>query len=164
MTPADAALLSNELASDLAPEAVLERLLGAAKRGKLPGYERVTGATPAQFRVSVFGEPYDRELIGTLRPGPSGGTVITFECRLLRKLPAIVVIITVLSFQPGMWLTDQMLNIYWAWYRAHVTTWWWYMPLMILSLPMLWKQFRASEAATAQERVKVMGKLREALR
>lgn len=152
------------------PSEVLSRLLATAKRGRLAGYEAITPAggnastgTP-MFRVSVFGEPYDRELIATITPTPDGGSCITFRSRLLRKLPAIAVVLTLLSIQPGMWLTDSMLGLYWAWYHQNIKTWWWYLPLVLMSVPMLWKQFRKSEAAAALEARAVVARVADALK
>lgn len=153
----------------LAPSEVLARLLALAKRGKLAGYAALgshpTEKSGAAFRVSVFGEPYDRELIASVVPesSPGGtGSVIRFESRLLKKLPVIMVVLTVLTIQPGMWLTDSMLKLYFSWYT--IQTWWWYLPLTLLSIPLLWKQFKKSEAAAAADARKVVGDIAAALK
>lgn len=160
------------LRTSLAPSEVLARLLALAKRGKLAGYQALgshpTEKVGAAFRVSVFGEPYDRELIAAVVPqgagggSAGGGSVVKFESRLLRKLPAIMIIATILSIQPGMWLTDSMLKLYFSWYT--IETWWWYLPLVLLSIPMLWKQFKKSEAAAAADAAKVVGDIAAALK
>lgn len=157
---------------DLAPSEVLARLLALAKRGKLAGYAALgrhpRGLPGAAFRVSAFGQPYDRELIACVTPtttqqGGEGqvGSRIEFESRLLRKLPAAVVVMVVLSIQPGLWLTDSMLRLYFSWYR--IETWWWYLPLVLLSVPVLWKQFRRSEAAAHEDALRAIQQIREAL-
>jgi hypothetical protein len=149
----------------LAPSQVLERLLAMAKKGKLAGY-RALGSHPtekagAAFRASVFGEPYDRELIASVVPD-GAGSVLRFESRLLKKFPAIMIALTVFSIQPGLWLTDSMLKLYFTWYT--IQTWWWYLPLVLLSIPMLWKQFKKSEAAAAADALKVVGDIQAALK
>ena len=149
----------------LVPSEVLATLLTMAKKGKLAGY-RALGSHPteksgAAFRASVFGEPYDRELIASVVPEGSG-SVVRFESRLLKKFPAIMIVVTVLSIQPGLWLTDSMLKLYFSWYT--IETWWWYLPLVLLSVPMLWKQFKKSERAAAADALKVVGDIRAALR
>ncbi|MFN0010207.1 MAG: hypothetical protein ACKVS8_01040 [Phycisphaerales bacterium] len=153
----------------LKPSEVLSRLLGMAKKGKLAGY-RTLGSHPteksgAAFRASVFGEPYDRELIASVVPTMVDGTdgsVVRFESRLLKKLPAVMIALTVFSFQPGLWLTHSMLKLYFTWYT--IETWWWYLPLVALSVPMLWKQFKKSEAAAAADALKVIGDIQAALK
>ncbi len=155
------------LTTTLAPSEVLDRMLALAKRGKLAGYAALPrhprGLPGAAFRVSAFGQPYDRELIASVAPDPAGqgGSRVEFESRLLRKLPAIVIVVTLLTIQPGMWLTDSMLRLYFSWYR--IETWWWYLPLVALSVPMLWKQFKRSEAAAHQDGLKVIEDIRAAL-
>lgn len=149
----------------LPPSEVLARLLARAKRGKLAGYAAlgtVAGSSGAHFRASVFGQPYDRELIGSIASTPEGGSRVTFRSRLLTKLPAIMIVVTVLTFQPGLWLTDQMLKIYFDWYR--IPTWWWYMPLVLLSLPVLWKQYTKSELAAAADARAVIEGIAETLK
>lgn len=157
-----------ELRTALPPSEVLARLLALAKRGKLSGYEAL-GSHPNQsvgaaFRVSAHGEPYDRELIASVVPDVAGdgGSVIRFESRLLKKLPAVMIVLTVLTIQPGLWLTDSMLRLYFSWYQ--IETWWWYLPLVLLSLPMLWKQFKRSEAAAASEVRRVVSDIAAALK
>lgn len=156
-----------ELRTALMPSEVLARLLAMAKRGKLSGYEAL-GSHPSQsagaaFKVSAHGEPYDRVLIASVVPDVAGGgSVIRFESRLLKKLPAVVIVLTALSIQPGLWLTDSMLRLYFSWYQ--IETWWWYLPLVLLSVPMLWKQFKKSEAASAAEARRVVADIAAALK
>lgn len=150
----------------VAPSEVLARLLALAKRGKLAGYAALPrhprGLDGAAFRVSAFGQPYDREVIALVAATPGGGSRLSFESRLLRKLPATVIVMTVLTIQPGLWLTDSMLKLYFSWYR--IETWWWYLPLVLLSLPVLWKQFKRSEAAAREDALKVVEDIRAALK
>lgn len=147
-----------------APSEVLSRLLALAKRGKLAGYQAGTGDASASvgttFRASIFGEPYDRELIGAVEPKAGGGSIIRLRSRLLRKLPAIMIAVFILTVQPGLWLTDSMLKVYFSWYR--IETWWWYLPLVLLSAPVMWKQFKKSERTAAAEAALVVQAIRQA--
>ncbi|MFM9957576.1 MAG: hypothetical protein ACKVZJ_05850 [Phycisphaerales bacterium] len=167
--PAVSALGSEALPvlnTPLAPSEVLERLLALAKRGKLAGYAALDrhprGLSGAAFRVSAFGQPYDRELIASVVGAPSGGSRVEFESRLLRKLPAVMIVLTILTIQPGLWLTDSMLRLYFSWYR--IETWWWYLPLVLMSLPMMWKQFKKSEAAAHEDGLRAIEEIRAALK
>lgn len=147
-----------ELQTALSPKEVQSRLLAMAKRGKLPEY-RALGASGGQesFVVPAFGAPFDRLLTASVGPGAGGaGSSIRFVSRLAPKLPVIAIVLVIVSFEPGEWLTRSMLNLYWPWYREHVVTWWWYMPLMVLSLPMMWKQYKNSEAVAAEETTRVV--------
>lgn len=163
------------LRTPLSPEAVLERLDRLSKRGKLPGFARVQQlrgpGTPsgAAFRVLVFGSPYDQELIAALAPEPAasgpasgpGATALSFRLRLLRKTPTIMIGTIVLTLFPGLPLTDTMLKAYFDWYR--IETWWWYVPLTVLTLPFMWRQFTASKRASRAEADQVIAKIAKEL-
>lgn len=151
------------LESPHAPSEVLARLLALAKRGKLAGYQAGSstgGTVGASFRASIFGEPYDRELVGVVEAKAGGGSLIRMRSRLLKKLPAIMISVFVLTIQPGLWLTDSMLRLYFSWYR--IDTWWWYLPLVLLSAPVMWKQFKKSERTAASEAALVVQAIRQA--
>ncbi|MBL0928213.1 MAG: hypothetical protein IBJ11_11280 [Phycisphaerales bacterium] len=137
--PIDAALTAEE---------VLSRLESMAKRGKLPGFERRAADA---FRVAQFGIIYDRVLDVRIEPGDRGGSRIRFTSTLLRRSPAVVVIVMLLTLYPGVWLTHSMLGLYFNWYpSAFWVTAAWYIPLTLLAVPVLIRQFRASEAAAAE--------------
>lgn len=151
--------------SALAPSDVLDRLRKESKRGKLAGFRevdaRVIGAL--EFEVSVFGAPYDRRLVGRALPADGGGTVISFASRLDRRYPSIVIGVVLLMLSPpAIWMTHSFLSG-WRWYHGlFPTVWWtciWYLPLSLLALPGLWKQFRKSEAKSAEEASKVWSKI-----
>lgn len=136
------------------PAEVLARLSRESKRGRLAGF-RLLG--PGVASMTAFGGIYDHELI--LRASDRGeGARLEFELRLMRKMPTIAVAIIVLMVFPGLQLTDSMLCSYFSWYT--IETWWWYMPLTILTLPFMWKQFTASRAAARQDAAATVAKIR----
>lgn len=135
----------------ITPVGAIERMSELAKRGRLAGFRVVEpprddrGAT---VRMLVFGGVYDHELIVGLAPaGP--GSRLSFRLRLLPRTPAIAAVIIALTIFPGLPLTDSMLNTYFSWYR--IETWWWYLPLVLLMLPMMWRQYRAARAEAVRE-------------
>ncbi len=137
------------LRSILSPTEVVDRLAARARRGKLPGFRRLdesANGTLAGFRVLAFGHPYDYELIGAVAPeagtADGGGSRVDFRMRLLPKVPVIAAVVLILTIWPGLWITDSMLRIYFESYR--IETWWWYVPLVVVSLPFLWMQFLSS--------------------
>jgi len=143
----------------------MERLGALAKRGKLPGFEDrseaelVSHSDTHAFRVLVFGNPYDRELLGTIAPAGESSS-IELESRLLRKFPTIVIVVMVLALWPGVWLTDSMLATYFSWYPNNFwITAAWYLPLTLLCIPVLWKQFSKSEAGCASETAELLKKI-----
>lgn len=157
------------LHSPLDPSTAMERLGALAKRGKLPGFEdrseadRVSHSDTHAFRVLVFGNPYDRELLGAITPQGEGSKT-ELESRLLRKFPTIVVVVMALALWPGVWLTDSMLATYFSWYPNNFwITAAWYLPLTLLCIPVLWKQFKKSEAGCATETAELLKKIAAAI-
>jgi hypothetical protein len=61
----------------------------------------------------------------------------------------------VLTFFPGLYLTDSMLTTYFEWYR--IETWWWYVPLGLLMIPVLWKQYRVGSAVARVDAGELIG-------
>ncbi len=108
-------------------------------KGKLPGYEQL-GAS--RFKVALFGNPFDGDLIATIEPTEAGST-ITFTTKLHAKGPIVLIVSIVLSIWPGVMLTDSLIPGSWGWWP----TWMWYLPLTILPLPYflpkMWKKSRA---------------------
>ena len=143
----------------MVPERVIALLEAKSQQGKLPGFHRVDAAT---FRVGIFGAPYDRDLIGAVAPTPEGAT-IRFTSRLRRKMPWLVVIVTIISFWPGVVLTDSLLSTWFpSWYpKQFWITCAWYLPLCALTIPALWKQFKNSERASEEHLHETMAKLRQ---
>lgn len=161
-------------ASPLTPDAAVDALRNASRRGKLAGFRTLDtppesggGASTRRCVCDIFGSPYDRDLFITIEPGGEsggageGGSTVRLDTRLRRKFPVIVIVVMVLALWPGVWLTDSLLVTYFSWYpRSEWVTWAWYVPLMLLAVPVLIKQYRSSEAAAAQEAAKVVRKLR----
>lgn len=148
--PADPRRPIPAIRSPLPPSEAVDRLALLSKRGKLPGFQRQPAqGTTEKFQLLVFGNPYDRILLGTAAPSDTGSQ-ITLECRLLRKIPIFVIAVMVFALFPGVLVTHSMLSVWFSWY-----TWneWitvaWYVPLFLLAVPALIKQYRNSERAAA---------------
>lgn len=161
-----AVLVPGPLLSPYAPEEAMRRLRSLATKGKLPDFETPEDSSAGalhdpSFRVLVFGTPYDRLLIGRIAPDGSGGSRVEFASRLRPKLPVVFVVVVLLSLWPGVWLTHSMLVTYFSWYR--IQTWWWYIPLTLLVIPALWKQFRKSEGLAAQETDRLVRTIAQAI-
>jgi hypothetical protein len=139
----------------LGREAVLERLEKAWRRGKLPGFRAVG---PGLFRAEAYGNPFPSELIAT--PSEADGALeLRFTTRMVWKLPAFFAVVLLLSLQPGMWLTDSMLVTYSDWYYAHIETWWWYLPMWVLSVPWMWKAAKKSRVGAQGEAHKAIAQI-----
>lgn len=139
------------------PEKVIGLLRALSQKGKLPGFEEVAGG----FRVRAFGEPFDHWLTGAFS-NVGEGTRIDFTLKAAAKMPLVFLVVSILTVQPGMWLTHSMLSTYFPWYGANIQTWWWYVPLCIVPLPwMLWRMWRKSTISAqvhgAEQREKIAG-------
>ncbi|MEM8834848.1 MAG: hypothetical protein AAGD00_03405 [Planctomycetota bacterium] len=157
-----------DLRSPLSPDDAIARLSKLSKKGKLAGFERQDGAPAGShhFSAAVFGQPYDRVLLARITPDPDmgSGCVVTGECVLPRKLPTIMVVVMILTIWPGAWLTHSMLALYFGWYpNALWVTLAWYLPLTILAIPALLRQFKRSEALAAHELATLVQTLARAL-
>lgn len=151
-----------DIRSPLPPEEAVARLERLAKRGGLPGFDRLPARAGGAcgetgFKALVFGAPFDRELIARAEAAEGGGCIIRGRARLRMKLPVMYAIIIALTIWPGVWLTDSMLRIYFSWYR--IETWWWYLPLCALVIPAVRKQWKASESAAASELAELSKKI-----
>ncbi|MBL8762700.1 MAG: hypothetical protein JNM07_00335 [Phycisphaerae bacterium] len=128
----------------------MERLDRAARRGKLAGFERGSGAV--LFSASAFGSPFDG-VVEARHDAVRG--ILSFRWRVRPMMPWLFVLLTVVTIWPGVWLTDSLLVTYFSWYR--IPTWWWYVPLSVLPLPWVARaavqRTRASIDASARERV-----------
>jgi hypothetical protein len=151
------------LSTKLQRDEVLKTLEIAARKGKLAGFEKREG--PESFEVEAFSTPFDHLLLATATQA-SAGTRLSFRLRMLRKSPAILAVIIIVSVWPGLPLTHSMLLTYFSWY-SHVATWVtaaWYLPLTVL--PFFWflpKQLkRSSKEAREAAREQIL-KLRDLL-
>ncbi|MCB9838360.1 MAG: hypothetical protein H6813_03395 [Phycisphaeraceae bacterium] len=144
------------------PDEALGLLDRAAKQGKLPGFER---RGDHAFRALVYGEPFDRELLGEITPS-DGGCTIALRLRLMKKFPVIAVALVSVSIWPGVWLTDSMIQTYFPGYpNAFWVTAAWYLPLTVIPLPwMLRSMWRKSEGIAREELGKTIGKIERALK
>ncbi|MCA9282702.1 MAG: hypothetical protein KDA30_11735 [Phycisphaerales bacterium] len=137
---------------------VMARVSALSTRGKLPGFVK---RGERAFEATVFGEPYDRVLVAGVRDSGDGGSVIEGEVRLKRKMPTIMIVVFLFTIWPGVWLTDSLMVTYFSWYpRKMWVTVAWYVPLCLLALPALWKQWKKSCVIAAGELVTVEERLR----
>jgi hypothetical protein len=161
---ADSVVISGRLLeTSLSAAEVLERLAKRSRNGRLAGFRRLEGDAEGagRFGVTAFGGVYDFELIGSIA-AHHGGSRIEFEMRLMRKTPIIAAALIVFTVFPGLPLTHSMLSIYFSWYR--IETWWWYLPLVVLTLPLMWKQFTASRAEACRDAVETIEKIERVLK
>jgi len=128
------------LTTPLTPADMIAALDRLARRGKLPGFDP---RPDHGFTVSLFGEPFDMDLIAEAAPaGP--GARLTFRTRVRGKAPAVLAGAIAVSIWPGLPLMDAVIPAAWGWWP----TWWWYLPLVVGPLPfVLPGMFRKSRAA-----------------
>ena len=156
--PAAPPPLPPSLRTPLAPDAVLESLDRASRKGKLPGLRLDRAAHT--FALSDFGRPFESVLTGTIAPDapPAAGSRIHLHSRVKPTLPIIYAVILVVTIWPGILLTDSMLKLYFSWYT--IPTWWWYLPLTVPFSPWAWwkawKQSRTSAAVEGAELVSTL--------
>jgi hypothetical protein len=148
----DADPVARVVVTGLAPRAVMERLSKRAKMGKLAGFAAEPGGM--SFTILVSGGIYDHVLRGRVAAEGTGSR-LTFELEILKKMPIAAVAVVVLTFFPGLYLTDSMLTTYFEWYR--IETWWWYVPLGLLMIPVLWKQYRVGSAVARVDAGELIG-------
>lgn len=137
------------LTTTLSVQEAIDRLDRASRRGKLAGFVRLPDQRAgARFKASAFGEPFDREVVGLV--SDRGGTrAIELSARLVWKIPAVLIVSTVLSIWPGLPIVDKLIPASWGWWE----TWTWYIPLSVLPLAYLPVSWRKSER-TAWESVR----------
>lgn len=148
--------------SPLAPGEAMARVSALSTRGKLPGFAR---KGERAFEATVFGEPYDRRLEAEIVP-TAGGSRIEGVVRLKRKMPALMIGAMVFAIWPGVWMTDSLLATYFAsWYpKSMWVTTAWYVPLTLLAIPPLWKQWKKSGVIARGELATLAERLSEAVR
>lgn len=131
-------------------ESIFAALDKLSLKGKLPGYEQID---ERRFKVALFGDPFDRDLIATITPDERGGSVLTFNTKLHAKAPILLIVSIVVSIWPGVVLMDSLIPASWGWWP----TWWWYLPLVIVPLPIflprIWKKSERSAADHLREQV-----------
>lgn len=134
------------LATNLTPGQIVERVRDLSKRGNLDGFESAptssgtTSMPPPLFSACVGGSPFESRLLAfaasTTADDAAPGTTLRFERRLERKLPIIFATVIVATIWPGVHLMD-MFMADWA-PSLYPYTWYWYLPLAILSAPLAW--------------------------
>lgn len=147
--PANLALPS--LLTPLGPDAVLQRLHTASRRGRLPGF--APGQSDPLFRAAAFATPFDHELLASASPTPDG-LRLTFRLRMLPRMPVIFAAALAASVWPGVHLVDQLIPVSWGWVSTHV--YWWYLPLALLALlawPAAVRRSRAAARASALDAI-----------
>ena len=125
-----------------------------SRRGRLPGFRRTVGG----FAVAAHGTPFDKTLN---MKAQGGGDSVAFTPELLldRKMPTITLVLFAATVWPGVMLTDSFLyghfQFYMNWINDGLQTWWWYIPLTVISLVMAWfsamKKSNISADASAHE-------------
>lgn len=144
------------------PAKVIDILGRESKRGRLAGFriiESAKGNGPGAYVVTAFGGIYDYDLIARVSPRGTedAGSRTSFEMRLQRKMPIAAVAIIVFTIFPGLQLTDSMLASYFSWYT--IETWWWYLPLVGLMIPFMWRQFKAGRAEARRDAITTIEKI-----
>lgn len=139
---------------------VVKRLDEAARRGRLPGFTR--GPGDGQFQLADFGAPFESILHGrTVLSG--SGCEVRFHTRLKPLAPWIFFAVLVLTVWPGVWLTDSMLKTYFDGYAAKpdsIQTWWWYVPLTIICIPLsMLPALKKSRASAHKEALALIEKI-----
>ncbi|MEM9065147.1 MAG: hypothetical protein AAGB51_06610 [Planctomycetota bacterium] len=141
--------------TDRGDDAVLQILGEQSRKGKLPGFMARPKAR-GLFLVEAYATPFTHEVIGRAE---SGG--LRFELRAQRRWIWGYAIVLALSIWPGWPLTDDIIAAYSDWYANNIETWWWYLPLSVLSIPAvfkLWKKSRAEAHASALEQIDAISK------
>lgn len=135
-----------------------------SRRGRLPGFKRVVGG----FSVAAHGNPFDKTLVLKSDEGGGDGVTFTPELALERRMPAIAFVIFVLTVWPGVLLTDSFMRMHLGFYQKWTTegleTWWWYVPLTVVSLVWAWfgamkKSERSADASAREAMVKIAEEL-----
>lgn len=147
------------LEAPLSTDEIVIRLDTASRRGRLPGFHaRPEGAL---FQTDAWGTPFDSDLFATAE-GEATHTRLGFDVRLRRRLPSIYAMLLVLTVWPGAPLTDSLLRMWFDWYYRLTQldffklgsfewfTYAWYIPICVLPLPFMWKQWMRRSHATAR--------------
>lgn len=146
--PPSATGAPSPITSPLAPDEAMGKLAAAAKAGRLPGFVR--GEGDASFRVSVLAGIFDHDLWAVVTG--AGPTSIEFQLRPRKPLVIVMIAAVIISFWPGLPITDSMLRLYFPSYHEWgVETWWWYLPLVAISIPPLWKQWKRAQRQAQTE-------------
>jgi len=148
-TPAPDAMPS--LRVDMHRDEAVWKLEVMSRRGRLPGFRR----TMSGCAVNAHGSPYDKTLHLDAADTSGPGTLFTTRLLLERKMPTITALIFIATVWPGVLLTDSFmrlhLDFYTNWTNQGLQTWWWYVPLTVLSLIWAWFAALAKSNKTASK-------------
>lgn len=128
-TPPSAIALPT-LETGLDPAGIHSRLDEASRRGKLAGYAK---QGERSFTVDGAGWIFEYTVHATIE-AHGEGSAIGFSMRRQGRGPLLVAAILAMTIEPGQTFTDSMIPGTWGWWP----TWWWYYPLAILSVPLVW--------------------------
>ncbi len=155
-------------------DAVIDRLDVASRRGRMAGFNGQPDV--GLFIVDAWGTPFDHDLLAMGEKATGDETRLSFSLRLRRKLPTIHAIILLLTVWPGVWLTDSMLKLWFAWYYAltqkpmfiwggfEAFTYIWYIPLCVVPLPWFWRSImRRSRTTSHASGLEMIGKIAKEL-
>jgi hypothetical protein len=121
-------------------EEIVATLRTLAKRGKLPGFVS-PGRGGGLFTVDAFGTPFDKYMTAEASER-EGVTELSWRLDLKRKMPAILLVMLIVSVWPGLPLTDSLMKTYFAFYRdwtsGWFSTWMWYLPMTVPTVPLTW--------------------------
>ncbi len=122
---------------------MLDQLEREARKGKLPGFERLSG--PWCFEVEAFGVPFTGVMqASAAREGDR--TVLRFATKMSPKMPLVWLVILLVTIWPGLPLTENLIEAVGptGWWQY---TMWWYLPLTVVSLPLaIWSGLKRSRA------------------
>lgn len=157
--------------SPLTGEAIVAACNKAARRGELPGFAPLAAAGAARltkatgpgsdgdplFTAEADSQPFDATILATaLGAGGAPGTTVRLSVSLNRKMPLIYWIVLIVSVWPGVIVTETAIKMIvpgWRWLWE--TTWYWYLPLSIVSIPMVlipsYRKSKASARASLQK-------------
>jgi hypothetical protein len=145
----------------MSARAAIDACEALARSGKLPGFHRLT---PTSCSSRIFGQPFDRDLIVDAADAPSG-SVVRLRTHLRRKFPALFILVAIFTIWPGVWLTDSLIQTYFAGASSWIIkTWMWYLPLSIIPLPFAAKSmWRKSQHAAGEHFAEVQQRIAQAV-
>jgi hypothetical protein len=162
----------------MSTQAILERLSTMSKRGRLDGFEaNPTSPEPGLFAAAALGTPFDSVMIARQArtpgdpslttgsssasgPSPTGdsaasspvpATTLEFEIHMTRKLPMIFAAALIFTVWPGVALTDMFIADWFPSLWRLGITYYWYLPLAILSVPFAWRAAMKRSRETARQ-------------
>ncbi|HVU64312.1 MAG TPA: hypothetical protein VHC70_10070 [Phycisphaerales bacterium] len=154
------------ITSSLSGVELVNALETAARRGKLPGFERGNGEVG--FEIADFGTPWESVLEARTRPladaGEQAGCEVGFSLRMKRGMAWVYAIVLIVTVWPGVWLTDTMLRTYSSTYAGWPAwvTWAWYLPLTVPFVPVaMWQAWRKSRQTAREEAGELIAKVRK---